>query len=146
MNCPKCKIPMLVVEYDRIELDFCVRCEGTWFDRGELALLFADSETKSYGLQPEQIAALPDAQTDEERRKCPACGKKMRKVLLGPEHRVLIDACPQGDGLWFDDSEVGQLAREIRETGAGLSGRALAFMGRMFQEQEGPEPAEGETE
>ena len=146
MDCPKCKIPMLVVEFEGIELDHCVRCEGTWFDRGELALLFAESDAGAHGLRPDQIAELPEAATDEAPRRCPACRKRMRKVLLGPEKSVLIDACPQGDGLWFDDREVGQLARQIRDAGADVSGRALAFMGRMFRDRQASPSAEGETE
>ena len=39
MICPVCKKDALIVEYDRIELDYCPSCGGVWFDSGELDLL-----------------------------------------------------------------------------------------------------------
>ena len=39
MICPACKNDMIVVEYQRIELDFCPDCRGVWFDKGELQLM-----------------------------------------------------------------------------------------------------------
>lgn len=144
MDCPKCKIPMLVVEYDGVEIDHCVQCEGTWFDRGELALLFDELGARAQGLMPEQLDALPEAQTKEEKRRCPICRKKMRKVLIGPEGKVLIDACPRQDGLWFDDTEVAELAQQVIDTGSGVSEKAIEFMGRVFHRTEASEKAEGE--
>ncbi|MDD5313175.1 MAG: zf-TFIIB domain-containing protein, partial [Dehalococcoidia bacterium] len=32
MRCPVCKISALVIELERIELDYCSRCGGVWFD------------------------------------------------------------------------------------------------------------------
>jgi len=37
--CPACKVPIIVVEHEKIELDYCTTCLGVWFDAGELALL-----------------------------------------------------------------------------------------------------------
>ena len=133
MKCPKCRVPMLVVEYDGIELDYCVECAGTWFDRGELALLFEGVEADSADhLQADHIASLPEASTAEARRPCPICRRKMRKANIGPQARVMIDACRSGHGLWFDGNEVAQLARDLAGASSSIPDRALAFLGRMF--------------
>jgi Zn-finger nucleic acid-binding protein len=137
---------MMVVEYEKVEVDHCVQCEGTWFDRGELALLFDDLDASAYGLLPEQIAALTEAATQEKPRKCPICHEKMRKVHVGPLSNILIDVCPQGDGLWFDDMEVAALAQQIIDTGSVASDKAIAFLGKVFLGSEVSEQAEGETE
>jgi Zn-finger nucleic acid-binding protein len=132
--CPCCKTPMLVVEYRGIELDHCPACRGTWFDEGELALLFAEpgaAETAPGGggwAGGERIAALPDAATTERRRRCPRCRRKMRKVNIGPGRRVMVDACPAGDGLWFDDREVADLARDLVSPGEDLPERLATFL------------------
>ena len=39
MECPVCRIALVVVEREGIELDWCVTCRGLWFDEGELELL-----------------------------------------------------------------------------------------------------------
>lgn len=139
MNCPRCKAPMLVVEYEGVELDTCLECEGTWFDRDELELLFEELSAEAQGLLPREMQSLPEAQTRERKRRCPACGRKMRKVLIGPGQDILIDVCPQGDGLWFDSKEVAQLAREAIDAVPGLAGKAIHFMGQVFRSQESPD-------
>jgi len=77
MKCPRCQVPMMVVEYDGVELDYCVECQGSWFDRGELYLLMADldSGSESY-LRPEHIDGLPDARTDEKNDLVQFAGKR----------------------------------------------------------------------
>ena len=32
MNCPSCKHPMIVLEFEEIETDYCTNCEGIWLD------------------------------------------------------------------------------------------------------------------
>jgi len=39
MICPVCRQSMLDIEYNNIELDYCEKCKGVWFDAGELELL-----------------------------------------------------------------------------------------------------------
>ena len=36
MNCPSCKIPLVMSERQGIEIDYCPECRGIWLDRGEL--------------------------------------------------------------------------------------------------------------
>ena len=146
MICPKCKIPMLVIEYNGVELDYCVECDGTWFDSGELALLFEELGAQAYGLLPEKLAASPNARTREKKRRCPICRQKMRKILVGPRQEILIDACPAGDGLWFDSNEVSDLAQQVIDDNPNVSNKAIEFMGRVFRKSESSASAEGEKE
>ena len=135
----------MVVEHEGVELDHCVECDGTWFDRDELELLFEGLGPEAHRLLPAHIEALPDAATQEKPRRCPACGRKMRKVLLGIEKTVLIDACPRGDGLWFDSTEVAQLAEDLAQRVPAVAGRAITFMGQVFKGKKAPVQEEGET-
>lgn len=36
MNCPICNIPMLLIDRQGVEIDFCPQCRGIWLERGEL--------------------------------------------------------------------------------------------------------------
>jgi Zn-finger nucleic acid-binding protein len=135
---------MFVCEVERIELDQCPGCEGTWFDRGELALLFDGFGEAARELAPERLAELPDAASDEERRRCPICRTEMRKRHLGGEPPVLVDACPKGHGLWFDRHEVAELAGRLAARLPEAPARALDFIGRVFGEGAGPGRKEGE--
>ena len=137
---------MMVVEYDEVELDYCTECSGTWFDRGELMLLFAGIDTDAHGLRPEQISSLPEAKTSEAQRKCPICHHKMRKLLVGPDKSVLIDACPDGHGLWFDDGETVALAQQVADAEEEAPREVLRFMGTVFHKRATPVDKEGEQE
>jgi uncharacterized protein len=115
MICPVCNIGMLVVERNRIELDYCSNCGGTWFDSGELDLLLASLGVSKSGAFIDGILVSPDEKTDERPRKCPVCSKKMKKTTIGDHPKVLIDACRRGDGLWFDGGELDQFLNELSD-------------------------------
>jgi Zn-finger nucleic acid-binding protein len=113
MICPVCRHAMIVVEYHNIELDYCHSCKGVWFDSGELELLL-----KSQGLEEpkaffEGIFNPQEAASSEKKRKCPICGRKMKKTAIGGQPEILIDACRDSHGLWFDGGEVAQLIRHL---------------------------------
>ncbi len=59
----------------------------------------------------------------------------MKKATVGHKPEVLIDACPQGDGLWFDSGEVGQLITQLPEK-SDSQGRVITFLGEVFKGRE----------
>jgi len=134
MDCPVCKRAMLVVEYEGIELDHCVECNGTWFDREELELLLERFIPDIGAALPADVASAPEAAAREARRRCPLCRRRMRKTFLGREDKVLIDVCPRGEGMWFDSEEVTRLATDLSRTGNGTDGasRTIEFLGGLF--------------
>jgi len=135
MNCPACKGVVVIVEYEKIELDYCTRCAGVWFDEGELELLADRLSLDGAGLTPGEISALPEKDTHEKRRRCPICARRMRKVVLGTDPEVIVDICPVGDGIWFDGGEVIQVLGQLkcRLSPAGGTGRVISFLGEVFQ-------------
>jgi Zn-finger nucleic acid-binding protein len=136
MICPTCREVMIVVEQDKIELDHCTNCLGVWFDAGELELMLERMGLDSGDLALAQIIDLPEAETAEKKRRCPICGRKMKKVHIGKEPKVLIDVCSRGDGLWFDGGEVHQIIEQCaRKPGAkaGSEERVLSFLGNTFK-------------
>ena len=134
MKCPVCHIPMIVVEHEQIELDNCTDCAGVWFDAGELELLLETMQVEEHTLSLDSVLTSPEAPSAEKKRKCPICGKKMKKATVGHKPEVLIDVCPQDDGLWFDKGEVGQLITQLPDTSSEDSqGRVMTFLGEVFQ-------------
>ncbi len=102
MKCPVCKEPMIVLELNEVELDYCPSCGGIWLDAGELGLLIEDEKEREMLLSSFQ----KDTEHHEKPYKCPICRKKMDKVYVGENKDVLIDKCPDNDGLWFDKGEL----------------------------------------
>jgi Zn-finger nucleic acid-binding protein len=136
MICPTCHGLMMVVEQDKIELDHCPNCRGVWFDAGELELMLERLGLESDSLSLAQIMDLPEAKTGEKKRRCPICKRKMKKVYIGKDPKVLIDVCGWGDGLWFDGGEVHQIIEQCaRKPGAkaGSEERVFSFLGDTFK-------------
>jgi hypothetical protein len=102
MKCPVCKEPTIVLELDEIEIDYCTSCGGIWLDAGELDLLVEDEKDRELLLSSFQ----KDAEHPEQKYRCPICSKKMDKVHVGENKDVLLDKCPDNDGLWFDKGEL----------------------------------------
>lgn len=102
MQCVSCKEPMLVLEADGVEIDFCLDCGGTWLDAGELEILTDDPERAAQILEETQ----KEGGHGKAGRKCPICRKRMDILLIGPEKKLEIDECPKRHGLWFDRGEL----------------------------------------
>jgi hypothetical protein len=103
MDCPACKNAMIALELTDVETDYCLACGGIWLDAGELEILLGQPQKAAQLLRSFRI----DYKCAEKKRKCPICLKKMQKVFVGSDdHKLLIDKCAKGDGLWFDRGEL----------------------------------------
>jgi len=135
MICPTCKNPMLVVEYQKIELDYCGNCQGVWFDAGELELILGSvgiGETKSI---LNNLLQSPAASTQEKKHKCPICHRNMKKVNISGTDHVIIDTCGREDGVWFDGGEVDHLIKFLGDKSQDKSetGKIFNFIKEVFQ-------------
>ena len=125
MDCPVCKEPMIVLELDEVEIDYCPSCKGIWLDAGELELLLDDTGAGDALLQ----SFTTDTNSKEKSRKCPICLKKMKKVLCGKDKNIRIDKCRRNDGLWFDQGELEDI---IASASLDEDNRILRLLGDMF--------------
>jgi Zn-finger nucleic acid-binding protein len=105
MICPVCRQMMVVLEFEKLEVDYCPSCGGIWLDSGELELLFGDLPGGSRYSE----SLVIQQNVKEKIRSCPKCNSKMEKVLSG--NNVLIDRCKKDHGLWFDKNELQTLVQ-----------------------------------
>ena len=124
MNCPACKNPMVILELNQVEIDFCSACKGIWLDRGELDLIFSSSEKK-------EIAKLFSVKNnlDEIKRRCPVCKKKMNKVEF-ENTGIIIDKCTDEHGIWFDSGEL----KSILKSAEKENSKIINMLKEMFGE------------
>jgi Zn-finger nucleic acid-binding protein len=143
MICPACKYDMIVVEYHNIELDYCNNCGGVWFDSGELELLLKSQDLKEPKEFFDGIFDPQEAASPEKKRNCPVCGRKMKKTGIGGQPEILIDACRDKHGLWFDGGEVTQLMQRLageHPRAHDSKGHVIGFLEEVF----GPSEAKQE--
>ena len=55
MDCPNCKVDLVMSERQGIEIDYCPKCRGVWLDRGELdKIIERASEDRDDARAPQQ--------------------------------------------------------------------------------------------
>jgi hypothetical protein len=118
---------MLILEFNKVEIDFCSVCGGIWLDEGELDLLISPESAKSAPVSG-IISDLKKGVRTDGARKCPVCRKKMVPVELSTKPPVEIDKCPLNQGLWFDKGELERIM-----TASGADGRLADFLKSVFR-------------
>lgn len=127
MLCPVCDTEMLILEFNRIEIDFCSLCGGIWLDEGELELLISPEKSNCSSVSG-IISDIKKSAVATGTRKCPVCRKKMVPVEFSTNPPVEIDKCPLNQGLWFDKGELEQIM-----TSSGASGKLSDFLKSIFR-------------
>ncbi len=97
MRCPHCADDSLrekPIRDEGVRLDVCDRCQGVWYDGGELQRLMTVAAGELHVL---------DASAPSERL-CPRCLRRMF-VFNFPRTVVTVDMCGHCRGLWLDASE-----------------------------------------
>ena len=130
MLCPVCKNPLVVLELDQIEIDHCFNCGGIWLDAGELELLLETEEDRTRFKNQ-----LIEADSIKEiKYSCPICSKKMKKVFVGEERKILIDKCKKNHGLWLDK---GELESVIELSSKNRDSKIIHLLKQMFESSAG---------
>ncbi len=130
MLCPVCREPMVIVEFENIELDTCLDCHGLWFDAQELGQLFdLAGVPEQYRDLESQVDRLPQA---GPRRQCPRCRRRLEPVRApSTSGDLILDQCPRGDGLWFDKGELESLLKALLGENSRALNHVRGFLGEF---------------
>ncbi len=126
MNCVACKEPMIALELDQVEIDYCLDCGGIWLDTGELKILLQDAQ-EADRIVGRFTAAGPKAKSE---RKCPICSKRMELTTIVSPGKVQLDRCVNGHGLWFDRGELKEI---ITLFDPSRESRIVTLLNEMFK-------------
>lgn len=126
MDCPVCCKPLIVVEREKIELDYCIICKGFWFDEGEMQLL---AKTLNCTLDTDNLQKYSKGIAIEKQYKCPRCDTTMEKVFIG---YTPVDRCPKGHGMWFDKGELEKVFSQYAEYNDTDKSPVIKFLGMVF--------------
>lgn len=108
-----------------LTLDFCPRCGGMWFDRGEVTEVARQDHSVLKGVLLDQALRInppcPKCRTplDRNAEKCGVCGRKNvlscpvcdREMERRPIHGITLDLCRKCQGVWFDNAELTSIWR-----------------------------------
>jgi len=121
MNCPRCDTALKSSVYEGVEIDKCTKCNGTWLDDKEIVTIVETKEEKFDAKLVRETLALGftglPRQEQQTVVRCPKCGAGMEAINYDYSSGIIMDRCPEGDGLWLDGSELEkvQIVREQSE-------------------------------
>ncbi len=145
VQCPECSIPMFVLEFEMVELDYCPQCRGVWLDSGELELI----GERAGALRGEFLSALERGEGKKgkgRRRRCPVCARKMGRLETGGPADVTLDVCGRRHGIWFEHGELRAVVAAAGASADNVLARFFADLDRPPEEVEqnpaNQEPAE----
>jgi Zn-finger nucleic acid-binding protein len=125
MACPKyCGVPLAQIKVGKVVVDRCPKCEGIWFDsKGDelLQVLRVGWDKAPVEIKRSwEAGGVRFAPAEPNKYNCPRCGRELSTYnFLGARGAFGVDGCPEGCGVWLDDSELGKayviLKRSVKE-------------------------------
>lgn len=107
MNCPRCKSPLKKIdlgesggEYAAVVIDSCPKCEGVWYDQGEL-----DARDESVWTNVEALT-FEDRLSGGRHSSCPKCETRLVPVSPKGARNIVVDRCPECLGFWLGAGEL----------------------------------------
>jgi len=114
MLCPICKIELEKAIFYGVEVDYCPRCLGVWFEEDELRLA-KDEKDKNLNWLDIDIWKDPSKfKINKGIRMCPSCRVPLYEVYYG-DSGIIVDVCNLCKGVWLDRGEFKKIIEYLRK-------------------------------
>lgn len=116
MKCPLCKIPFEQTIIAHVEVDYCPRCYGLWFEEDELQWAKDEKDRDLRWLDIDLWKDSSQFKIDLGGKLCPADRLPLYEVRYG-DSIVKVDVCNLCHGIWLDRGEFKEIIVYLREKG-----------------------------
>ncbi len=113
MNCPNDNEQLEKVLFHNVEVDFCHKCLGIWFDKDELRQAKDDKDEKLNWLDIDLWRDKSRFQVSQGNKRCPVCRIGLREVKYD-ESKTKVDFCKMCQGIWLDRGEFKQIINYLK--------------------------------
>jgi Zn-finger nucleic acid-binding protein len=94
--------------FHNVEVDYCPKCMGIWFEQNELRLAKDDKDEQLNWLDVDLWRDKARFKIFGSKRYCPACRIALCEVRYDESH-VKLDFCKNCQGIWLDRGEFKQI-------------------------------------
>ena len=108
MECPNDKTPLEKVLFHNVEVDYCPRCLGVWFDSGELQYAKDDSDEQLNWVDIDLWRDKGRFKLSRSQQQCPSCRAGLVEVRYDKSH-VKVNFCKNCQGIWLNRGEFHQI-------------------------------------
>lgn len=120
-DCPRCNLPLRLLEVATTNLRECDKCDGLWADTQTFESICANSEKQSavlgfIGVRTSKAEML----TKISYVRCPDCREMMNRNNFARSSGVIVDICKK-HGVWFDADELPKIVEFIQKGGMEIA-------------------------
>ena len=113
MLCPICKIELDKAIFYGVEVDYCPRCLGIWFEEEELRLAKDEKDKNLNWLDIDIWKDTSKFKINKGIRMCPSCRVPLYEVYYG-DSGIIVDVCNLCKGVWLDRGEFKKIIEYLR--------------------------------
>ena len=114
--CPVCNINTEIIDLAGVELDYCYKCSGIWFDKGEInEFQNAISDQNLCNEMAKSLKDLSVPNRDINRAdylNCPVCSQLMSHKKFVEVSGIILDRCPE-HGTWAEQEDLAKILEII---------------------------------
>ncbi len=116
MHCPLCKVNLEKAVFYGVEVDYCPRCLGLWFEKDELRQAKDEKDKNLNWLDIDLWKEKGKFKISPGKKLCPSCQVPLYEVCYG-DSNVKVDFCDLCGGIWLDRGEFKKIIGYLREKG-----------------------------
>jgi len=117
MNCPNDNEQLEKVLFHNIEVDYCPKCLGVWFDKDELRLAKDDKDKElnwvDVDLWRDKAKFCVSGYPLGHGKYCPVCRAGLQEIKYD-EAKTKVDFCKMCEGIWLDRGEFKQIINYLK--------------------------------
>ena len=116
MNCPQCNSQLEQSLLAGVQVDYCPRCYGLWFNENELEWARDAKDRDLRWLDIDLWKNPEEFHVDLGGKNCPEDRMPLYEVRYG-DSGVRVDICSLCNGIWLDRGEFKEIIEYLKEKG-----------------------------
>lgn len=113
MECPRDKEHLEKILFHSVEVDYCPKCLGVWFDKDELRFAKDARDRQLNWLDFDLWRDKSKFKVLHSNIHCPVCRAGLTEVAYD-QSKVKIDFCKMCGGIWLDRGEFKQIINYLK--------------------------------
>lgn len=114
MLCPLCKITLDRAILENVEVNFCPKCLGLWFEEDELRLAKDQKDRDLRWLDIDLWKEKEKFKISPGQKLCPWCRLPLYEVNYG-DSEIKVDVCNLCYGIWLDRGEFKKIISYLKK-------------------------------
>jgi len=114
MKCPICKKNLSSTILCNVEVNYCPKCLGLWFEEEELRWAKDEKDRNLGWLDVDLWRDKKKLKISYGMRLCPSCRVPLYEVYYG-DSRIIVDVCNLCHGVWLDRAEFKKIIDWLKE-------------------------------